>query len=123
MSAQLTAPAAIVLAAGQGTRMRSRLPKVLHPLAGRSLVDHVLDAFGDAGIARVVVVTGHGADAVEAAVATRAATARQEPQRGTADAVRVGLGAVPAETETVLVTMGDAPLQPWTLLPRGPRRA
>ena len=115
MSVQLTAPAAIVLAAGQGTRMRSRLPKVLHPLAGRSLVDHVLDALGDAGVARVVVVTGHGADAVEAAVATRAATARQEPQRGTADAVRVGLGAVPAETETVLVTMGDAPLQPWTL--------
>ena len=115
MSAQLTAPAAIVLAAGQGTRMRSRLPKVLHPLAGRSLVDHVLDALGDAGIASIVVVTGHGADAVEAAVAPRAATARQEPQRGTADAVRVGLGAVPAETETVLVTMGDAPLQPWTL--------
>ncbi len=115
MSAQLTAPAAIVLAAGQGTRMRSRLPKVLHPLAGRSLVDHVLDALGDAGIASIVVVTGHGADAVEAAVAGRAATARQEPQRGTADAVRVGLGVVPAETETVLVTMGDAPLQPWTL--------
>ena len=95
--------------------MRSRLPKVLHPLAGRSLVDHVLDALGDAGIAKVVVVTGHGADAVEAAVATRAGTARQEPQRGTADAVRVGLGGVPADTRTVLVTMGDAPLQPWTL--------
>ena len=95
--------------------MRSRLPKVLHPLAGRSLVDHVLDALGEAGIVRPVVVTGHGADAVEAAIASRAATARQEPQRGTADAVRVGLRAVPAETETVLVTMGDAPLQPWTL--------
>ena len=115
MSAQLTAPAAIVLAAGQGTRMRSRLPKVLHPLAGRSLIDHVLDALGDAGIARLVVVTGHGAEAVEAAISARAATARQEPQRGTADAVRVGLGAVPPETDTVLVTMGDAPLQPWTL--------
>lgn len=115
MSAQLTTPAAIVLAAGQGTRMRSRLPKVLHPLAGRSLLDHVLDALGDAGVVRPVVVTGHGADAVEAAVGDRAATARQEPQRGTADAVRVGLHAVPAETATVLVTMGDAPLQPWTL--------
>lgn len=115
MSAQLIAPAAIVLAAGQGTRMRSRLPKVLHPLAGRSLVDHVLDALADAGIVRPVVVTGQGADAVEAAVGTRASTARQEPQRGTADAVRIGMQAVPAETETVLVTMGDAPLQPWTL--------
>ena len=112
---QLIAPAAIVLAAGQGTRMRSRIPKVLHPLAGRFMVDHVLDALGHAGVARPVVVTGHGADAVEAAVAARAVTARQEPQRGTADAVRTGLQAVPAETETVLVTMGDAPLQPWTL--------
>ena len=115
MSAQLTTPAAIVLAAGQGTRMRSRIPKVLHPLAGRSIVDHVLDALADAGIARPVVVTGHGADAVEAAVAARAATARQVPQRGTADAVRVGLGAVPQDAGTVLVTMGDAPLQPAAL--------
>ena len=115
MSAQLTAPAAVVLAAGQGTRMRSRLPKVLHPLAGRSMLDHVLDALRDAGVARSVVVTGHGADAVEAAVASRAATARQVPQRGTADAVRVGLRAIPVDTATVLVTMGDAPLQPSAL--------
>lgn len=115
MSAKLTPPAAIVLAAGQGTRMRSRIPKVLHPLAGRSLLDHVLDAVGQAGIARPVVVTGHGAEAVEAAAADRATTARQVPQRGTADAVRVGLGAIPGSTTTVLVTMGDAPLQPATL--------
>jgi len=115
VSAHLIAPAAIVLAAGQGTRMRSRLPKVLHPLAGRSLVDHVLDALGDAGVARPVVVTGHGADAVEAAVGARAATARQEPQRGTADAVRIGLEATSADASVVLVTMGDAPLQPAEL--------
>jgi bifunctional UDP-N-acetylglucosamine pyrophosphorylase/glucosamine-1-phosphate N-acetyltransferase len=95
--------------------MRSRVPKVLHPLAGRSLVDHVLDALADAGIARPVVVTGHGAEVVEAAVASRATTARQVPQRGTADAVRIGLGLVPGDTVTVLVTMGDAPLQPATL--------
>ena len=115
MSSQLTAPAAIVLAAGQGTRMRSRIPKVLHPLAGRSLVDHVLDALADAGIARPVVVTGHGADAVEAALAGRATTVRQVPQRGTADAVRIGLTAVPDDLRSVLVTMGDAPLQPASL--------
>jgi bifunctional UDP-N-acetylglucosamine pyrophosphorylase/glucosamine-1-phosphate N-acetyltransferase len=112
VSAQLTDPAAIVLAAGQGTRMRSRVPKVLHPLAGRSLIDHVLDALAEAGIARPVVVTGHGADAVEIALATRAVTARQEPQRGTADAVRVGMTVVPRNAATVLVTMGDAPFQP-----------
>ena len=115
MSAQLTTPAAIVLAAGQGTRMRSRIPKVLHPLAGRPLIDHVLDALADAGVSQLVVVTGHGADMVEAAVASRAATARQVPQHGTADAVRVGLEAVDGDASTVLVTMGDAPLQPSSL--------
>ncbi len=112
MSAQLTAPAAIVLAAGQGIRMRSRIPKVLHPLAGRPLLDHVLDALAAAGVDRPVVVTGHGADAVERHVSGRASTARQEPQRGTADAVRIGLEAVSADAAVVLVTMGDAPLQP-----------
>ena len=112
MSAQLTAPSAIVLAAGQGTRMRSRIPKVLHPLAGRSMLDHVLDALERAGVDRPVVVTGHGADLVEDAVAARATTARQEPQRGTADATRVGLAAIADDAREVLVTMGDVPLQP-----------
>jgi bifunctional UDP-N-acetylglucosamine pyrophosphorylase/glucosamine-1-phosphate N-acetyltransferase len=92
VSAQLTAPAAIVLAAGQGTRMRSRIPKVLHPLAGRPMLAHVLDALRAAGIERTVVVTGHGADAVEAAIEGSALSVRQEPQRGTADAVRIALG-------------------------------
>jgi len=115
VSAPLTAPAAIVLAAGQGTRMRSRIPKVLHPLAGRPMLDHVLDALRDAGIERAVVVTGHGADAVEAAVADRAATVRQEPQRGTADAVRVGLRLVPDDADQIVVTNGDAPLLPADL--------
>jgi bifunctional UDP-N-acetylglucosamine pyrophosphorylase/glucosamine-1-phosphate N-acetyltransferase len=111
VSSQLTAPAAIVLAAGQGTRMRSRIPKVLHPLAGRSMIDHVLEALAAAGVAGPIVVTGHGADAVEAAVRGRARTVRQEPQRGTADAVRIGLEAVRPDATSVLVTMGDAPLQ------------
>ncbi len=115
MSSQLTAPAAIVLAAGQGTRMRSRIPKVLHPLAGRTMIDHVLDSLAMAGVGRPVVVTGHGADAVEAAVGSRATTVRQEPQRGTADAVRIGLESLTNDVATVLVTMGDAPLQPAEL--------
>ena len=115
MSSQLTAPAAIVLAAGQGTRMRSRIPKVLHPLAGRAMIDHVLDSLAMAGVGRPVVVTGHGADAVEAAVGSRATTVRQEPQRGTADAVRIGLESLTNDVATVLVTMGDAPLQPAEL--------
>ena len=114
----LTAPAAIVLAAGQGTRMRSRIPKVLHPLAGRPLILHVLDALGATGVERPVVVTGHGADAVEAAVADRATTVRQQPQRGTADAVRVGLQALAEAEGVVLVTMGDAPMQQPALFER-----
>jgi bifunctional UDP-N-acetylglucosamine pyrophosphorylase/glucosamine-1-phosphate N-acetyltransferase len=92
--------------------MRSRIPKVLHPLAGRPMLEHVLDALVLAGVARIVVVTGHAADAVEAAIGGRAATARQEPQRGTADAVRVGLQASPGDAAELIVTMGDVPLQP-----------
>ena len=115
MSPQLTAPAAIVLAAGQGTRMRSRIPKVLHPLAGRPMLAHVLDALAAAGVARPVVVTGHGADEVEATLGVQALAVRQASQLGTADAVRVALPALPDGAESVLVTMGDAPLQPATL--------
>lgn len=110
MSSDLTARAAIVLAAGQGTRMRSRVPKVLHPICGRPMIHHVLRALADAGISRPVVVTGFGADAVEAAIAGLATCVRQERQRGTADAVRVGLQAVAADASDVLVTMGDVPL-------------
>ena len=107
--------AAIVLAAGQGTRMRSRVPKVLHPLAGRPMIDHVLAALAEAGMARPVVVTGHEADSVEAAVHGRADTIRQVPQRGTADAVRVALACVPETATRVVVTVGDATLQPADL--------
>jgi bifunctional UDP-N-acetylglucosamine pyrophosphorylase/glucosamine-1-phosphate N-acetyltransferase len=96
--------------------MRSRIPKVLHPLAGRPMVAHVLDALAAAGVERPVVVTGHGADEVEAALEGRAVAVRQPSQLGTADAVRVALPALPSDAETVLVTMGDAPLQPAALL-------
>ena len=95
--------------------MRSRIPKVLHPLAGRPLIDHVLAALADAGIARPVVVTGSGAEAVEAALADRAVSVRQDPQRGTADAVAQALSAVPSDAATILVTMGDAPLLPGAI--------
>jgi bifunctional UDP-N-acetylglucosamine pyrophosphorylase/glucosamine-1-phosphate N-acetyltransferase len=108
----LLATAAIVLAAGQGTRMRSQLPKVLHPLAGRPMLLHVLDAVRRAGIEHCVVVTGHGADQVERSLDGTAATIRQEPQLGTADAVRVGMERVPAGVRHVLVTNGDVPLLP-----------
>lgn len=107
--------AAVVLAAGQGTRMRSRLPKVLHPLAGRPMLDHVLAALEGAGVEKRVVVVGHGAELVEAALNGRVASVRQETQKGTADAVRIGLEQVPPDTQQVVVAMGDAPLVPASL--------
>ncbi len=112
----MTDLAAIVLAAGGGTRMHSNLPKVLHPLAGRPMIDHVIATLEQLGVTDLVVVTGSGADQVEAALDGRVATVRQEPQRGTADAVRVGLAAIAAGARRVLVTMGDVPLVSSSLL-------
>lgn len=114
----MVALAAIVLAAGQGTRMRSRIPKVLHPLSGRPMLLHVLDTLGRAGIEHRVVVTGHGAELVDAALDGQAVSVRQEPQLGTADAVRVGLTRVPPSVRHVVVTVGDAPLLPAELFQR-----
>jgi bifunctional UDP-N-acetylglucosamine pyrophosphorylase/glucosamine-1-phosphate N-acetyltransferase len=108
----LLATAAIVLAAGQGTRMRSRIPKVLHPLAGRPMLDHVLASLAAAGIEHPVVVIGFGAEQLEEALDARVPTVRQDPQLGTADAVRCGLDRIPSGVRHVLVTMGDVPLLP-----------
>ncbi len=99
-----------MLAAGQGTRMRSRVPKVLHPLCGRPIIEHVLLALAGAGVRAPLVVVGHRADDVEAAIAGRGTCVRQEVQRGTADAVRVALADLPPGADAVLVTMGDVPL-------------
>ncbi|HYD31843.1 MAG TPA: NTP transferase domain-containing protein, partial [Azospirillaceae bacterium] len=82
--------ACIVLAAGKGTRMKSDLPKVLHPVAGRSMVGHVVAAAEALEAERVVVVVGPGMDSVAKAVAPHA-TAVQECQAGTADAVAAAL--------------------------------
>ena len=111
----MNAAAAVVLAAGEGTRMRSRLPKVLHPLAGRPMLEHVLASLSAAGIDQQVVVIGHDADQVEASLDGRVITARQEQQKGTADAVRVGLAHLTEGATQVVVAMGDAPLVPTGL--------
>ncbi len=111
--------AVIVLAAGEGRRMRSRTPKVLHPIAGRSLLDHVLAAVGPLGAPRHLVVVGHGREQVVAALDQAAATATapsveavvQDVPRGTGHAVRVALAARSfAEDDLVIVVPGDAPL-------------
>ncbi|MEV4270463.1 bifunctional UDP-N-acetylglucosamine diphosphorylase/glucosamine-1-phosphate N-acetyltransferase GlmU [Micromonospora aurantiaca] len=103
----------VVLAAGEGKRMKSSLPKVLHPLLGRTLLGHVLAAAGPLGADRSVVVVGHGADQVRehlTEVAPGATPVLQERQLGTGHAVRIALDAVPDATGTVVVINGDVPL-------------
>jgi len=104
--------AAITLAAGEGTRMRSAVPKVLHEVAGRPMIAHVLAALAPLSPAETVVVLGQGQDAVAQAVAP-AKTVVQHPPRGTGDAVRAARAAlegVLAGLDDVVVLYGDAPL-------------
>ncbi|HEY8089795.1 MAG TPA: bifunctional UDP-N-acetylglucosamine diphosphorylase/glucosamine-1-phosphate N-acetyltransferase GlmU [Polyangiaceae bacterium] len=106
---------AIVLAAGQGTRMKSALPKVMHAVGGLPIVHFGIQAALDAGCEDVVVVVGHGRQAVEDYVGKafpggRVRTAVQEQQRGTGDAARAGLAAVSARAQRLLVMNGDVPL-------------
>lgn len=111
--------ALIVLAAGKGTRMKSDLPKVLHPIAGAPMLIHALRAGTTLEPSRIVVVTGHGADAVEAAAAEHdpeIATARQEQQLGTAHAVAQARVALAEHDGDALVLYGDTPfIRPETL--------
>jgi len=103
----------VVLAAGEGKRMKSALPKVLHPLLGRTLVGHVLAAAAALEAERTVVVVGHGADQVTAhlaEIAPQARTVRQEQQLGTGHATRIALDAFPEIEGTVVVLNGDVPL-------------
>ncbi len=110
---------AVVLAAGEGTRMRSATPKMLHPLCGRPLLLHVLDTLVSLPLERIVVVVGHGAERVTKTVQEQLATeipiefVEQRVQRGTGDAASVGLtafaDALDAEDD-VFVLAGDTPL-------------
>lgn len=115
---------AVILAAGQGTRMKSALPKVLHPIAGRPLVHYPVRAALEAGCGEVVVVVGHGRQAVESYLSEgfrvdtgvpadwqgRIKTAIQKEQRGTGDAAKAALAAIRPEAERILIFYGDTPL-------------
>jgi bifunctional UDP-N-acetylglucosamine pyrophosphorylase / glucosamine-1-phosphate N-acetyltransferase len=109
-----TSPAAVViLAAGEGTRMKSRTPKVLHALSGRSLLGHALAAAGELDPQQLVVVVGHAREQVSAAVAEsapQAAVVVQEHQLGTGHAVRMVIEALGVLPGTVIVSYGDMPL-------------
>ena len=116
---------AVVLAAGEGVRMRSERPKPLHPLCGRPMVLHVVDALAELEVDRVVVVVGHGAERVTKALLEDAPArlkldfVEQRVQRGTGDAASVGLTGFPdddVEDGDVVVLPGDTPLlRPPTL--------
>lgn len=103
----------VILAAGMGKRMRSRLPKVLQPIAGRPMLDHVLDATAPfaAGSPRIIVV-GHGAEAVEARYADRndVRFALQSPQLGTGHALMQAVPSLDKNDPATLVCLGDVPL-------------
>jgi len=101
---------AIVLAAGQGKRMKSKLYKVLHPVAGKPMVGHVLDTVRDAACERTVVIVGHGAEAVQAYVGDRAECVLQPEQLGTGHAVRQAEALLGGEEGTTIVVCGDTPL-------------
>ena len=116
----MTAVDVVIMAAGKGTRMRSRRPKVLHRLADRGLIEHVVRAADALQPRAVVLITGHGADEVEGAVRAFASTpaprfVRQEPQLGTGHAVQQAVPHLP-DDGVALILNGDVPLiQPETL--------
>jgi bifunctional UDP-N-acetylglucosamine pyrophosphorylase/glucosamine-1-phosphate N-acetyltransferase len=102
--------AAIILAAGKGTRMKSARHKVLHPLAGRPMIEHLLASLGELEPARTVIVVGDAREQLEAALAGRADFVVQEPQLGTGHAVQQAEAALEGFEGDVLVLYGDVPL-------------
>jgi CTP:molybdopterin cytidylyltransferase MocA len=102
--------AAVVLAAGRATRFGD--VKMLAPLTGRPLLQHVLDAAASAGLAEIVVVLGDDADEVERAIAWRAErrVRNPAPARGLSSSVRIGLAALPPDADAALLLLGDQPL-------------
>ncbi|MCZ7643685.1 MAG: NTP transferase domain-containing protein [Planctomycetota bacterium] len=100
----------IVLAAGQGKRMKSDLPKVLHPLRGRPLVAWVVDAARRAGAERIVAVLGYGREEVERALPAGVESALQAEQRGTGHAARCAEDQLKDYAGPVVVLSGDVPL-------------
>lgn len=101
--------ATIILAAGKGTRMKSDLHKVLHPIAGRPMLMHLMASAAQLSPARQVVIAGHGRDQLEKALGDAATIAVQDPQLGTAHAVQQAKGALAGFYGDVLILYGDVP--------------
>lgn len=101
--------AIVVLAAGKGTRMKSDLHKVLHPIAGRPMLEHLLASAAELAPERQVVIAGHGREQLQAALGNRATIAVQDPQLGTGHAVQQAETALADFSGDVLVLYGDVP--------------
>lgn len=114
----MTAPVAVILAAGKSTRMKSETPKVLHPVCGRMLIDYVLDAARDAGVEKIVVIVGHKAEMVRAALQHHpdVVFAEQTEQNGTGHAVMMAEPHLRNHNGSVLILAGDTPLLQGTSL-------
>ena len=106
----MTEKYAVILAAGQGTRMKSKLYKVLHPVCGKAMVDHVLTQLERVGIDQIVTVVGHGADQVKQLLGDRTTYALQAEQLGTGHAVMQAEDVLGQKDGITLVTCGDTPL-------------
>jgi bifunctional UDP-N-acetylglucosamine pyrophosphorylase/glucosamine-1-phosphate N-acetyltransferase len=102
--------AAIILAAGKSTRMRSKLPKPLHPLCGLPMTTHVIRACREAGVSRIVVIVGHEADRVQAGLGNEVEYALQAEQRGTGHAARCAEPLLSDWPGAILILAGDVPL-------------
>ena len=101
---------AVILAAGKGTRMKSKLYKVLHPVLGKPMVEHVVDQLDQIGVSRQIVIVGHGAEAVQDTLGTRVEYAVQEEQLGTGHAVQMAEPELAGKAGSTLVVCGDTPL-------------
>src|SRR5699024_6523843 len=101
---------AVILAAGQGTRMKSKLYKVLHPVLGRPMLEHVLDQLKAVELERRVTIVGHGAEKVVKLIEDRSEFVLQEEQLGTGHAVLQAEGLLKDEEGTTIVVCGDTPL-------------
>ena len=108
----MSRPVAVILAAGKSTRMKSAVPKVIHEIFGRPMIDYVLDATREAGVERIVIVVGHEADRVKAALAHHpdVGFAMQTEQHGTGHAVMMCREQLADHDGPVLVLAGDTPL-------------
>jgi bifunctional UDP-N-acetylglucosamine pyrophosphorylase/glucosamine-1-phosphate N-acetyltransferase len=101
--------AVVIMAAGKGTRMKSKLPKVMHKIAGKSLIEHVLDAVSQVGAERPVVILGHGRETVGKLISDRCQIAVQAEQLGTGHAIIQALPYLD-EKDDVIILSGDQPL-------------